>query len=192
MKKQKLYTLIKIALFLFILNGLVFALLGFEKDQEVAGASPFLEKELDELSTYFSQSEALDTSVSQVPVAWHLDHSLKVINRIHDTLTASNPKDYSINLNPVRIAVFSSGKMPRGRGKAPRSVLPPDTITLSVLEAQLIEAQDQTAQWDTLAKHAHFTHPVFGKLHRQHSKQFIIIHTQHHLAIIRDILQKQP
>ena len=45
--KQKLYTLIKIALFLFILNGLVFALLGFEKDQEVVGASPFIEKELD-------------------------------------------------------------------------------------------------------------------------------------------------
>ena len=150
----------------------------------------FLKQELSQLEHYVQFRDSINTDVSQVGVAWHLDHSLKVINRVCDTLEDSDPEDYTWELNLTREAVFISGNMPRGRGKAPKTVLPPDSINTIDILAQIEEAQQKVLKIDALPKNAHFTHPVFGVLDKKGSKKFIAIHTHHHLSIIKDILQQ--
>ncbi|MEL6652894.1 MAG: DUF1569 domain-containing protein [Bacteroidota bacterium] len=147
-----------------------------------------LEEKLLEIESLIAQRDALDTTISQAPVAWHLDHSLKVINGIFSTLSGSDPAQYQSDFNFTRSAVFISGSIPRGVAQSPKSVRPPEVIVTEDIRKQLSEARSNLQAFTTLPEGANFEHPVFGNLNRKKSLRFLEIHTDHHLKIIRDIL----
>ncbi|MEM6377377.1 MAG: hypothetical protein AAF705_04135 [Bacteroidota bacterium] len=148
----------------------------------------FLAKEMTDLENMLPYREYQEGSISKVSVAWHMDHSLKVINRITDSLRRSNSKDYHYFPNPLRILVFATGKITRGKGRAPEVVLPPSTIVLKDILLQLEEAGRNLKFLDSMHHQSHFRHPAFGTLNLKASKRFIDIHTNHHLEIMKDII----
>jgi hypothetical protein len=129
-------------------------------------------------------------SVSAKNVAWHLDHSLKVINSVCDALKTSNPEDYKSTFSFIKFYIFLRGSIPRGKATAPKSVVSNDEILKSAIELQLIEAKINLQVIKNLAANSHFQHPYFGKLSLKKSQRFLAIHTNHHLAIVNDILKK--
>ena len=147
-----------------------------------------MDKFLQELETKIAQREVLNAKVSQVPVAWHLDHILKSINGIYAEMEASNPDDYQYKFNINRLVIFLTGIMPRGKGKAPDASKPPEIIETEDLYTQLAMAKQNLAKVDALSENSHYIHYIFGTLNRQKSKRLIEIHTHHHLKIVRDIL----
>ncbi|MEM1181926.1 MAG: DUF1569 domain-containing protein [Acidobacteriota bacterium] len=147
---------------------------------------------LDRMEARFQDRQCLAPEVSKVDVAWHLAHSIKVIEEIHKELDASDPKAYRANLNPLRALAFARGKLPRGKAKSPSVVLPPDVNTLEDLERQAATARTALLAWTQLPERSFFVHPVFGRLKRDHAERFIEIHTEHHLAIIADIVAVCP
>jgi hypothetical protein len=149
----------------------------------------FLVDELNELEQQLSERDRINPDVSKVDVAWHIDHTLKTINRIYDSLHSSDPSKYKWRPNVGRTFVFTSGSIPRGRGKSPSVVVPPDTITTENILHQLETARKKMRTINALEPKSNFTHPYFGQLNRNDSKKFIQIHTIHHLKIIRDILK---
>ncbi|MEM7108228.1 MAG: hypothetical protein AAF519_08380 [Bacteroidota bacterium] len=149
----------------------------------------FLALEMTDLESKLPYCDYREGSVSKVSVAWHIDHSLKVINRITDSLRSSNAKDYRYTPNPLRTLVFATGKMRRGKGRAPEVVLPPDTIKMNDLLTQWEDAKQNLRFLDSVDQQSHFRHPVFGVLNLKASKRFIAIHTGHHLEIIKDIIK---
>lgn len=170
-----------------IISGILILVL-LLSNKSVDSQETFLQEELAEARDYFPYLDSINTEVSSVDVAWHLDHLLKVINSIYDSLEASNPEGYNWNMNVVRTAVFTTGKMPRGRGKAPSSVLPPEDVKVEDLEDQMKKALIRVGKIDELAEKSYFNHPVFDMLDRNDAKRFMIIHTKHHMSIIKDIL----
>ena len=151
----------------------------------------FMNRELNKIEKYLIHRDSLNTEVSKVAVAWHLDHSLKVINGIYDSLRASNPENYSGGaFSLARIFSYTFGYIPRGRATSPASVTPPDTIQTSDIVSQLLEAREKMMQIESLDKNSNFKHPVFGQLNRKQSQRFLEVHTKHHLKIIRDILKE--
>lgn len=150
----------------------------------------YLDPQLNELEYYLQFRDSLNVDVSKVAVAWHLDHSLKVINQISDALKNSDPKEYKRNINFIRTLVFIMGSMPRGVGIAPESVTPPAKIITENILSQLEEARQKILEIDTLENKSHFTHSVFGQLNKKQTKKFFKIHTKHHLKIIKDILNE--
>lgn len=148
-----------------------------------------LSAELDRVEDYLTQRDSLAVSVSAVDVAWHLDHLLKVITGIYSALEYSDPKGYSSSFKPVRTLVFTTGRMPRGVGKAPKSVLPPDNIRTEDVLAQLATARALLPMLEELDKRQYFDHPVFGVLNRKRTAKFLLIHTRHHLRIVKDIIK---
>lgn len=148
----------------------------------------FLDDELDRIQKYFEQRHSHNPKVSQANVAWHLDHSLKTINRISERLMASNPKDYHSKFNVQRIVVHTTGRIPRGVAQSPQSVRPPSEVQLDSLRLQLAAARKNLREISQLEAHAFFAHPVFDHLDRDQSRRFLDIHTNHHLKIIEDIL----
>lgn len=143
---------------------------------------------LNRFETVLPKFETINLKVSESSVGWQIDHSLKVINGIIHQLKAS-----SNNTKPKRTLLGNfcliTRYIPRGRGKAPKVVLPPEIIKLNDLTEQLKAARIAIADYSEINSKATFKHPYFGILNKTSTFKFLEVHTKHHLKIIEDILK---
>ncbi|MFD0860722.1 DUF1569 domain-containing protein [Sungkyunkwania multivorans] len=130
-------------------------------------------------------------AVSKVSVGWHLDHSLKVVIGVCKQLERANPKDYRPKFSFLGAAIMTIGKIPRGKGRAPKASRTTDEITQETLSRQLEKAHEELLKFDNFHSNAFFEHPYFGHMNTKKAKKFLKIHTVHHLAIVNDILSKE-
>jgi hypothetical protein len=127
-------------------------------------------------------------AVSQVSVGWHVEHSLLAMIKMISAVEHSNPADYKWKFNLRRFIVLTSGKIPRGRAKAPDAVRPGTDFNEETIKSLLEKARQKIALFETLGADKYFTHPVFGDLRLKQARRTIAIHTNHHLKIIEDIV----
>ncbi|MGV6830619.1 MAG: DUF1569 domain-containing protein [bacterium] len=121
-------------------------------------------------------------------MGWQIDHSLKVINGVIGMLkNAPTNKQPKVTLMGRICMLFRY--IPRGRGKAPDRVLPPDIITKEALEKQLSLAKQNITMISNMDSRSTFEHLYFGILSKKQTIRFLETHTKHHLKIIRDILK---
>ena len=150
----------------------------------------FLEVQLTKMRKLSEYWEAHNPAVSSVHVGWHLVHALKVITRVCQILEKSDPRDYKSGMNLFRSRVFLSGSLHRGRGHAPRSTQPDGEVTQREILEGLGEAKTAIIHLEELPAGANFYHGALGQLDLEQTKRFLEIHTQHHLEIIKDILEQ--
>jgi hypothetical protein len=142
-----------------------------------------------EFEKYFKDFEKQNFLVSKSPIGWHLDHSLKVINNVTLALKSSDPENYYFNFNLKRSIIYLRKKIPRGVGKAPKSVRSFDKITLEDLQSQLKNVKLSVRDLDNLHPKSNFQHPYFGRLNLKQTRFFLVLHSKHHLEIIKDIIK---
>ena len=147
-----------------------------------------LEGLLAELESTISQQSILNKSVSEVSVGWHLEHILLSLNGIISRLKRSNPEEFKGAFKMSRFIVFTTGIIPRGRAKAPETVVPKAFDTES-LTAHIAIAKERIKQLDDMNPNFFMEHPFFGHLRKADTIKFLRIHTNHHLKIINDILK---
>ena len=145
---------------------------------------------ISQIESHIPKHEYINPKVSKSSIGWHLDHSLKVINSVIDTLEKSNPAEYQNNFNFLGKVFFILGFFPRGKARAPKYVLPPEHITKADLLAQLETTKTNIDIIKNLDNNAYFKHPLFGHINTKRVNRFLMLHTNHHLKIIRDILKK--
>ncbi len=145
--------------------------------------------QVDLIESYIAQRDVRNTEVSKADVAWHLDHMLKTILAIGETLSDSNPELYESSFSFIGTMSLTFNYIPRGRAQSPASVRPPDVIHTEDIEKQLALVRSRIPDLLELDKDAHFDHPVFGTINRGKSIRFLEVHTQHHLKIVKDILK---
>lgn len=148
-----------------------------------------LEKKLELMETFIPDFEKLNSKISKVSVGWHLDHSLKVINGVINTLQTSDISLYKNNFTLIGKIFFTIGHFPKGRAKAPKRVMPPNVILRDDILSQINTAKERIHQISSLDDNAYFQHPIFGNINRKRVVRFLEIHTNHHLKIIKDILK---
>jgi hypothetical protein len=139
------------------------------------------------LENKFELFEHSNPTVSANSIGWHIDHSFRVIIEIVKYVEKSNPSDYKSTFNLKRSIVYFTGKIPRGKGKAPQQVLPPDIISLADLQNEVILVRSALKSLDIFEKNKYFKHPLFGLLNIKQTVKFLEIHTFHHIKIINDI-----
>jgi Protein of unknown function (DUF1569) len=144
-----------------------------------------------ELQKKVPQMELINPSVSATPVGWHIAHALLVNNRIITGLTKSNAADYKGEFSFIKMVIFATGKIPRGKGKAPETVMPGNDFTAASLLQHIDTALEKIKQLDSLPPNNFIEHPVFGQLNLKGTKRFLEIHARHHLCIIDDIIKKR-
>ncbi|NNK83144.1 MAG: DUF1569 domain-containing protein [Flavobacteriaceae bacterium] len=142
-----------------------------------------------ELEFFIQFKDRRKASISNSDVAWQIDHSLKVINLVIEAVVTSNPKLYKWKFNKWRLFLFTIGYIPRGKARAPIIVQPPEIIADEDLNIQINLAYNSIDCLKPIDKNANFTHFVFGQLNKRKSIQFLKLHTNHHLKIIKDILK---
>lgn len=140
------------------------------------------------IESHLSQREMVNNAVSNVPVGWHIEHILMATVIITEQLLRSDPAQYQWQLNSNRLLIFFLNRIPRGKGKAPASVMPKDKTSLARVEKYLEIAKEKLAAIKGLQSNCYIVHPYLGMLNRDASVRFMCIHVKHHLAIIEDIL----
>ena len=139
---------------------------------------------------YIPEMSAEKTKVSGAKIGWHISHSLKVITHVLEALGKSEPARFKKSFNLKRFLVLTTRRIPRGKAKSPSSVLPDADLTPEGLHQQISSAREKLAALEVLPKNAFFNHPFFDHLTRDQTEEFFMIHTEHHLKIMRDILRK--
>ena len=145
---------------------------------------------LNQLEKNLPYCALINPQVSQSSVGWQMEHSLLTINGIITAIQNSNPKDYSSKFSLMKWIILVTKKIPRGKAKAPKVVVPKDTITKADLEQHLAKARATINELDLVSNNHFFKHPYFGNLKKKQTIRFLEIHTQHHLKIIDDIVKK--
>jgi hypothetical protein len=119
----------------------------------------------------------------------HIHHLCLAMEGVCESLLASEPPPPPARRPLLTVAIFLSGRIPRGRGQSPDPVIPTPGIPGEVLSSLL----DASAEQLNAAAVAHpqqwFRHFAFGVLDRDQTLKFIRIHNRHHLRIIDDILK---
>ena len=144
---------------------------------------------VDQLTLQIPNADRINHDVSNANIGWHIEHSCLVIIKIADTIAKSDPKNYTTKFNFLKLIVFIRGKFPRGRAKAPSSVIPNENITKEHLLESIVNAKKAINEISTCNKNQFFSHPLFGNLNVRNTLKFYSIHTHHHLLIIHDILK---
>ncbi|MGB3606710.1 MAG: DUF1569 domain-containing protein [Psychroserpens sp.] len=140
------------------------------------------------LESLLEKQAISNPKISRSNIAWHIDHSLKVINNVSTAIQNSDPKSYVNNFSLLGKLFFTLGFFPRGKAKAPKHVLPPEVIAKQDLISQIELAKNNVKSIASLDKNAFFKHPMFGNVNTPRIYRFLYMHTNHHLKIIDDII----
>lgn len=149
-----------------------------------------LNKLINQLESDIASFDKVNLAVSSGSVGWHMAHSLKTIDQIVSACKHSNPPEYQWQFNFKRLLIMSiMKKFPRGKAKAPKIVRPEGDISQETLTLSLEHVRENLMNWDSFDKNVHFPHPYFGVLNKKETENFLVLHTKHHLMIIKDILK---
>ncbi|MFY7987666.1 MAG: DUF1569 domain-containing protein [Flavobacterium sp.] len=149
-----------------------------------------LNKLIDQLQSDIASFDKVNLAVSSGSVGWHIAHSLKTIDQIVMACKHSNPSEYQWHFNFKRFLFLSiAKKFPRGKARAPKIVRPEGDISQETLTLSLENVRENLMNWDSFDKKVHFPHPYFGVLNKKETENFLVLHTKHHLMIIKDILK---
>ncbi len=149
-----------------------------------------IEELLKQLENTIPSFEALNMVVSKATAGWHIEHVLLTLNGITNSLSQSNPNNYKRSFSFIRTVVFTMKKIPRGKAKTPKVVEPKGKIDQTSLQSHLAVTQNKIKELHSISSNKYFEHPIFGHLNLRQTIKFLEIHTNHHLAIIKDIINK--
>lgn len=145
-------------------------------------------KAIEELESYVDKASLVNEKISKSTIGWQIGHTLKVIYGVAKTVEKSDPKKYKRKFNLTRTIIFLTNKIPRGKGKSPKTVRPKEEeMTKEALLNLTKECKEALRSMQNVAPNAYFDHPYFGLLNKNQAFRFLEIHTEHHLKIIRDI-----
>jgi hypothetical protein len=146
-------------------------------------------KQIKELESKIPNQEDYNPEISKSNLGWHIEHILLTNKMILEAVEKSNPADYTWSFKLPRIVVFTMNKIPRGRAKAPKVVVPKTYDEQTLLEhLKIVTLKIQGLE--NMSSDKYFDHPYFGNLRLNKTIKFLEIHTNHHLEIINDIIKK--
>jgi hypothetical protein len=148
-----------------------------------------LEAMISELEIKIEDQERINEQVSKASVGWHIEHSLLTLNQIIDALGKSDPAHYRQRFDIRRVVFMVLGKIPRGRIKAPRAVRPTEGYTSDTLKQHVSLTRTKLNTLEHLTDGHYFKHPFLGDFKRKPAIKFMRLHTNHHLKIIKDIIE---
>jgi hypothetical protein len=144
---------------------------------------------VNELETKIQHSEKTNHAVSKSSVGWHIQHSLLVASQIITAVEKSNPADYRPKFSIPKFLVYTLNKIPRGKAKAPESVVPKEVSNIDELNKNIQLLKTRLTVLNTLQPNNYFKHPYFGQLNLKATVKMLKLHTKHHINIINDIIK---
>ena len=147
-----------------------------------------LKNTVQQLLSYTKEGNSLNEKVSNANIGWHIDHCIMVLNGVFTQLEKSYEKAFKSSFNKNRFIVFLTNKIPVGKAKAPEVVKPTEAFSQDktiFYGEKAIQKLEASINWPA---NKYFKHPFFGLLNKKQTIRFLDIHTNHHLKIIKKII----
>jgi len=93
--------------------------------------------------------------------------------------------------HPRALELLAAGRLPRGQAQSPRMVRPPERVERALLAQWLADGRRARNELDASAlvpSELKIPHQLLGPLDAPQWARFAVVHTRHHLAIVREIL----
>lgn len=149
----------------------------------------FLDRSDDEL-------QRLAPSVSQWSVAKQMHHVAAATGLMLTGITRiarkASPAIEEGRINTIGRAVMMTGRLPRGKARAPARTMPPETVSRDLLTAAISRSKATFTSLPEVFEAAAQTgwkveHPYFGPLDPYQWLKLAALHADHHFRIIEDI-----
>lgn len=148
-----------------------------------------IEKSLEALDQFISKADVIRPSVSAASVGWHIEHALLVAEFSVKALQTDLTTTSSLSQRIKKKLFFLVKYIPRKSAKAPKVVRPAtQNPEINDLKIHLKEVLEQLQKATEAPANLYFHHPQLGVINTEETLEFIVIHNEHHLKIIRDIL----
>ena len=143
---------------------------------------------IDELEAWIPERDRFCESVSGWTVGMQVHHALQVIESVAVMVAESEPGAKKPGFSFWRTVTMVTGRIPRGRAKAPKGVRPPEQPSLDELERMARVARESLQRLVDADPESYFNHHIFGVVQRDPAIRFVDIHSRHHLRIIKEIV----
>jgi len=147
-----------------------------------------LESLLSTLSDEIENTAVSDSSISGWSVGQQIYHVLIVLSGMAVALRREQDATGGRSSNNYLDAILETGSIPRGHFVAPAAVQPSEQPSTTDLNRLLLKTRKRISGLLGLDPKSTVIHPILGPIDRDESLRFMVIHTNHHQAIIKDIL----
>ena len=143
---------------------------------------------LNNLEAQIENYSSLNKTISEGNVGWHIVHSCLVINSVCGAVLKSDASKFIKKFSFKAFLVLLLNSFPRGKAKAPSFTMPSEELSPTSILKSIQAARASIEALSKADKNQYFTHPIFGDLNTGQTFKFLGVHTNHHLKIIKDIL----
>lgn len=146
--------------------------------------------QINKLKVKVEISDLQNVKVSSVTIGWQIEHSLLTIYNILKIIEKPNPKVYQSSKAFAKLILFTLRWFPRGKVQSPDAVKPIVVKSKTELLELATKTENMVLSSPNFSNEHFFNHPMFGDLKLDQTINFLTIHTNHHLKIIKDIEKK--
>ncbi len=143
---------------------------------------------LDSIDSLIPHLHLQSDAVSAWSVGQQIDHVISATSTFSVLLLRDRRSDGKAEKNAFKDPVLSKGAFPRGVIKAPKGLDNPSQPEPIPLSRAILKCRTRVSKLEGLSAEAVATHQLMGEMSRDEIIRFLIIHLDHHLAIIQDIL----
>ena len=144
--------------------------------------------QMQEFSRLSPRAEYRNEEVSGWSVGQQIEHVLIAMSGMALALRKERLSKTRKVDNQLKIDVLNSGSFPRGVIQAPEISLPRVFVNHDDLKRLLLKTSNRISGLLDLSKRSTIDHPILGEMSRDETIRFMVIHNDHHLKIIADIL----
>jgi len=144
---------------------------------------------LNELEAQIANYSSLNQAISEGNVGWHIVHSCLVIDSVCGAVCKSDATKFIKKFSLKAFLVLLINSFPRGKAKAPSFTVPSEELSPASILQSIQASRKSIEALSKAGKNQYFTHPIFGDLNTADTFKFLVVHNNHHLKIIKDILK---
>ncbi len=148
-----------------------------------------IQAHLDTLETYLGDYDLQESAVSEWSVGQHIEHILAATSLLTVLLLRNRTLEDEGDQRSIKPTLLNRGRIPRGIAQAPEATVPGDSPALDDLEKQLRACRKRVARLPNAESESVVTHPYLGDMNRDEALAFMVIHLDHHLKIMADIMK---
>ena len=148
-----------------------------------------LDEQLLDIEAHVIDANVRTAEISAWNVGQQLEHLLIAMTGIMRGLQRGQMPHEARKSNELRDYAFTKKSFPRGAVQAPAVALPSDSPDTKSLKRLVLKPRNRLAGIMDIPSESMMNHPILDWMTRDECIEFMTIHNDHHLAIIRDILR---